>query len=162
MDDLLIAALADVLRTDTAIHTVHETPPESLVDTPAAVLLESTGEAARDSYRGGWASEVQVRLVLYVTPRTHLPEAVTAARPWVARLLALLSENDAPLYQAPTPEPEDEEDPPPEPPDPVATGELLRLAWSLGVQQYAKTMYAVVEITATYRTEFTVPVTCGL
>lgn len=159
MDDLVAAALGQLLQTVSGIKAVYVDPPESFGDTPAAVILESSGEAGRDAYRGGWSSLATMRVVLYVTPRTHLPEAVRAARPWVQPLLALFAENDTPLYQPPTPAPTEGE-PEPEAPDPLETGELQTLTWSAGVMQYAKTMYAVVEIVATYRTDWTVTVSC--
>ena len=160
MDDLIAAAVGQVLETLTGIKDVYVNPPESFGDTPAAVILESSGEAGRDAYRGGWSSLVTLRVVLYVTPRTHLPEAVKAARPWVQPLLALLATNDEPLYQPPTPAPTEAE-PEPEAPDPVETGELQTLTWSVGVVQYAKANYAAIEVVATYRTDWTVTVGCG-
>jgi hypothetical protein len=159
MDDLIAAALGQMLETVSGIRAVYVDPPESFGDTPAAVILESSGEAGRDAYRGGWSSSATVRCVLYVTPRTHLPEAVRAARPWVQPLLALWATNDTPLYQPPTPAPT-LADPDPDAPAPVETGELQTLAWSVGVAQYAKAMYAIVEIVATYRTDWTVTVGC--
>lgn len=161
MDDLLSAAIGQMLATVTtpAALSVYTDPPESFGDVPTAVVLESSGEAARDSYRGGWSSLATVRVVVYAAVRTHLPEAVRAARPWVQPLLALFATNDAPLYQPPTPAPTEEE-PDPEAPDPVETGELQTLTWTVGVQQYAKTMYAAVEILATYRVDWGVIVSC--
>jgi len=162
MDEhLVVAALAQLLATESRIQAVYEDPPESFGDTPAAVLLETSGAAERDSYRGGWSSEITVRVILYVTPRTQLPEAVKAARPWVAILAPLLAEHDALVYQPPTPEAEEGE-PEPETPDPVEVAELLRLSWTTGVQQYAKTMYAVIEMTAVYRLDWGVTVGCSL
>lgn len=153
-EQLIVAALAQLLETESRIKTVHEHPPESFGDTPAAVLLETSGSANRDSYRGGWSSEITVRLILYVTPRTHLPEAVQAARQWAAIIMPLLAENDTLVYQPPTPEPET--------PDPVEVAELLRLDWTTGVQQYGKTMYTVLEVNPVYRLEWGVTVGCGL
>lgn len=161
MDDLLSAAIAQMLETVTspATLTVHKEPPESFGDTPAVVILETSGEASRDSYRGGWSSLATVRVVVYAAVRTHLPEAVKEARPWVQPLLELFAENDIPMYQPPTPAPTQAE-PEPEAPDPVETGEMQTLTWTLGVQQYAKTMYAAVEITAVYRVDWGVTVSC--
>lgn len=160
-EQLIVAALAQLLETESRIKTVHEHPPESFGDTPAAVLLETSGSANRDSYRGGWSSEITVRLILYVTPRTHLPEAVQAARQWAAIIMPLLAENDTLIYQPPTPEAEEGE-PEPETPDPVEVAELLRLDWTTGVQQYGKTMYTVLEVNPVYRLEWGVTVGCGL
>jgi len=142
MDDLIGAALAALLQTLPTIKAVYTEPPESFGDVPAAVILETTGEAARDSYRGGWSSLVTARVVLYAAIRTHLPEAVRVARPWVQPLLVLLAENDV-LYAGA-----------------VEVAELQTLTWNVGVVQYAKTMYAAVEVTAAYRTDWTVVVGC--
>lgn len=141
-------AIADgqLLLVTYAYAAVYPEPPESLPDTPAAVVLETDGEAARAGYRGLWENRVTVRVAVYAAPRTHLPAAVRLARPWVARLLDLVGRHDE-LAASETDEP---------------LGELLGVSWTVGMLEYARTMYAAVDLRITYRVDWQVVATCGL
>lgn len=124
---------------------VYRDPPESLPDTPAAVILETEGTAQRAGYRGLFESDVVTRFVVYVTPRVHLPEAIRAARPWAQRVLYLLA-----THSELQPTADDE-----------SLGELEQITWTVGRAEYAKTQYAAVEVRATYRVDWQVYMTCS-
>jgi len=123
---------------------VYRDPPESLPDTPAAVVLETEGTSQRAGYRGLFESQVTARIVVYATPRVHLPEAIRAARPWVQRVLNLLATHSELQATA----------------DDEPLGELEQMTWMVGRAEYAKTGYASVEVRATYRVDWQVYMAC--
>ena len=124
---------------------VYRDPPESLPDTPSAVVLETEGTAQRAAYQGLFESLITARVIVYAAPRVHLPEAIRAARPWAQRVLYLLATHSE-LTVSGADEP---------------LGEFQQATWVVGQSEYAKTGYASVEVRATYRVDWQVYMTCS-
>jgi hypothetical protein len=143
MDDLICEALGRVLQQDEAL-IVYVEPPEAVNDYPAALVLETEGVGGLRAYRGGWGASVTVRVVILVRPRVELPEAISSARPWVRRGLALFLAHDE--LKAVTGD--------------IALGDLTAIEWSVGQMVYADTRWSSVEFELTYETDVQIAVTC--
>jgi hypothetical protein len=144
MDDLICDALGRVLQQDEALD-VYVYPPESVIDYPAAVILETDGAGSREAYRGSWGVMVSVRVVILVQPRVELAEAVEAARPWARRVLALLAAHDELKAM----------------PDDIPLADLDTIEWTSGRLDYAGTAWAAVDFELAYRTDLQIAVACS-
>lgn len=144
LDDIIAAALGDVLELDDDLAEVWVNPPEDVVDHPAALILGSTGEGTRDAYRGGWAADVTMRVLILVRPRVELAEAIEAARPWAGQILGLLASHDE--LQAVSGD------------DPIAR--LTRATWTVGRVAYAGVDWAAVDFTLVYEMWMQIVVSC--
>jgi hypothetical protein len=146
MSDIVAEALARTLRLDDRLSSdeVYADPPEGVHQTPAAVVLETTGNSGRDGFRGLWEIEVTTRVFALLETRRELEINVNTARPWLFRLLKLFAEHDELL---------DEEG--------TIFGEIQGIEFTSGALTYGSVQYIGIELNITARVDVNVAVTCG-
>ncbi len=96
-DDVIAEALASILRLELDLTGhVHASPPESVDDLPAAIIVETDGDTQRSAYAGQWEATITARLLVLLALRGKdgVEKAVTKARPWVGKILLLFSTHD--------------------------------------------------------------------
>lgn len=95
LDDTIAARLGAILRLSADLN-VHEAPPESVDDLPAAIVAEINGDMSGAAYNGLHEATLTVRVLLLVKLRGRegLPKAFTDTRLWAGRLLGLLWTHD--------------------------------------------------------------------
>lgn len=141
--DKIAEAVADILALDDDIEQVFADPPEGISDYPTAVVLDIGGSAARAALRGLWEPLIDIKVWLLVQPRSHLPDAVQATRPWASRLVALFAQND---------ELSDENG--------QVLAEITGLKWTTGMLTYSNIECSGIELTLTARMEVQALVAC--
>ena len=143
--DEIAEAIAGILGLSEDLARVFEHPPESVSDYPCAIVLEVNGREERAGIGGLWEANATARVWILARPRRNLPEDITAARPWVGRLLTLFEMHDELAVE------EDDE----------PLGEITRLAWKLGNLEYAGIQHAGVELEIEMRLDRQVVYGCG-